>query len=81
MSKQTPVRRGLLFEGKKKMNNLWFKIGWAVLLGAMVVYMWPRAKAAMANSPKASTDDWKAVMIPIALVVLLVALLIYTVRK
>jgi hypothetical protein len=63
------------------MDNMWFKIGWAVVLGAMVLYLWPRAKAAMTNTPKAGEGDWGAVLIPVAMVVLFIMFLIYIVRK
>jgi hypothetical protein len=62
-------------------NSLWFKIGWAIVLGAMVLYLWPKTRASMDNSPKAGAGDWKAVLIPVVMVVLFVMLLIYGVRN
>jgi hypothetical protein len=56
------------------------KIGTAVLLGAMLLVIWPRAKHMLKHSPKATSDDWRGVLIPIVLVVLFVVLLIMSVR-
>ncbi|MCM8857671.1 MAG: hypothetical protein LC541_17830 [Candidatus Thiodiazotropha sp.] len=54
----------------------WSKIIWAVLLGAMILFLWPRAKHMLKNSPKAEQGDWQAVLLPIAFVVGFVILLI-----
>ena len=54
----------------------WMKIGWAILLGAMIIYLLPRAKEMMKNSPEGSTQDWMAALIPIAAVGLLIVLLV-----
>ncbi len=54
----------------------WVKIGSAVLLAAMLIYLFPRAKQAVQNSPKGSASDWMGFVIPIAAVVLFVILLI-----
>jgi len=54
----------------------WEKIIWAVLLGGMIIYLWPQAKYMLKNSPKAQSGDWQAVLVPIALVVGFVVLLI-----
>jgi len=58
----------------------WMKISYALLLGMMLVFLWPRAKAMMQNSPKASSGDWRSVIIPILGVFLFVLLLIQMVR-
>jgi len=39
--------------------SLWLKIGSAILILAMVVIMWPQARAMMKDSPKGSSDDWR----------------------
>jgi hypothetical protein len=57
----------------------WMKIGTALLLGAMVVMLFPRAKQMMSESPKGSSSDWKSALIPILFVIGFVALLIMTV--
>ncbi|MCG8488033.1 MAG: hypothetical protein AB2551_18890 [Candidatus Thiodiazotropha sp.] len=54
----------------------WTKIIWAVLLGAMILFLWPRAKHMLKNSPKAEQGDWQAAIVPIALVAGFVVLLI-----
>jgi len=57
----------------------WMKIGWALALIAMLVYLLPRAKHMLTNSPKAGEGDWGAVLVPLALVVGFVILLIMAV--
>lgn len=54
----------------------WTQIGSALLLVAMLVFIFPRMRHAVKNSPKGSADDVKGVLIPIALVILFVVLLI-----
>jgi len=54
----------------------WTKIIWAVLLGAMIIFLWPRAKYMLKHSPKAESGDWQAVLLPLVLVAGFVALLI-----
>ena len=58
----------------------WTKILWAVLLGAMVVFLWPRAMHMLKNSPKATGDDWRSFMIPMAMVVIFIVFLVMMVR-
>jgi hypothetical protein len=54
----------------------WMKIGSALVLGLMLVVLFPRAKQMLTQSPKGTSDDWRAVLIPIALVAGFVVLLI-----
>ncbi|MBT3014097.1 MAG: hypothetical protein KUF77_19335 [Candidatus Thiodiazotropha sp. (ex Lucina aurantia)] len=54
----------------------WTKIIWVILLGAMILFLWPRAKHMLKNSPKAQAGDWQAVLLPIAFVIGFVILLI-----
>jgi hypothetical protein len=54
----------------------WTKIIWAMLLGAMILFLWPRAKQMLKHSPKAQKGDWQAVLLPLAFVVGFVVLLI-----
>lgn len=54
----------------------WTTIGSALLLVAMLVFIFPRMRHAVKNSPKGSADDIKGALIPILLVVLFVILLI-----
>jgi hypothetical protein len=56
--------------------EMWQKILWALTLGAMVVFLLPRAKEMLAQSAQAENKDWKGVIFPIAMVVLFVILLI-----
>lgn len=39
--------------------GLWYKIGSAILLVAMIVILWPQARNMLHNSPKGSSDDWR----------------------
>jgi hypothetical protein len=54
----------------------WLKIGSALFMGAMVIYLFPRAKHAIENSPKGSMKDWMGYVLPMAAVVLFIILLI-----
>jgi hypothetical protein len=54
----------------------WTQIGSALFLVAMLVFIFPRMRHAVKNSPKGSADDIKGVIIPILVVVLFVILLI-----
>jgi len=54
----------------------WMKIGSALLLGMMVLFLWPRAKQMLQDSPKAQPGDWQAVILPILAVVGFIILLI-----
>lgn len=54
----------------------WLKIGSAVFIIAMLIFIYPRMREAMKNAPKGSSEDWKGVIIPIVGVVLFVLLLI-----
>jgi heme/copper-type cytochrome/quinol oxidase subunit 2 len=58
----------------------WYKIGTALLLVAMMVMLYPRLKQASQNSPKATQQDWVAVVKPLVMVVLFVVVLIMLVR-
>jgi len=54
----------------------WLKIGSALFLVAMIVFLFPRAKHAIENSPKGSMKDWMGYIVPMAAVILFVILLI-----
>ncbi len=58
----------------------WVKIGSALFLLAMIVFIFPRMRQAIKHSPKGTMKDWMGFIIPIAGVVLFVALLIASVR-
>lgn len=53
----------------------WTKWLWALLIGAMIVLLLPRAKEMVRHSPKARAGDWQAVVIPILLVIGFILLL------
>jgi|TARA_B110000196_G_C20820893_1_gene509111 hypothetical protein len=54
----------------------WMKIGSAVLLVAMMIYIWPSAKRMLHESPEAESGDWRSVVLPILAVIGFVLLLI-----
>jgi len=58
----------------------WVKIGSALFLVAMMVYLFPRMKHAIKHSPKGTMKDWMGYIIPIAIVILFVIFLIMSVR-
>lgn len=57
----------------------WMKIGSALLLGAMIIFVFPRAKAMLKHSPKAGNGDWQAVLLPLAAVIGFIVLLVMSV--
>ena len=59
----------------------WMKILSAIILGGMVIYLWPHAKNMLHHSPKATGDDWKSFLIPIAGVALFIVFLVMMTRK
>jgi hypothetical protein len=54
----------------------WLKIGSALFLLAMIIFLFPRAKHAIENSPKGNMQDWMGYIVPMAAVILFVILLI-----
>ncbi len=54
----------------------WIKIGWALLLIAMIAMIWPRARQMLRDSPEASGQQWMTAIIPIAIVGLFIVLLV-----
>lgn len=57
----------------------WIKIGSALLLIAMLFFLFPNAKAAIENSPKGTRKDWMGFIAPVAIVALFIMLLIASV--
>lgn len=51
-----------------------------IFLGAMAVFLYPRVKHAVTNSPKAEKGDWMSFIIPIVAVIGFVVLLIMMVQ-
>ena len=54
----------------------WVQIGSALFMLAMIIWLFPRAKQAVQNSPKGSSKDWMGFMLPIGAVVLFIIVLI-----
>ncbi|MCP3668161.1 MAG: hypothetical protein GY696_37685 [Gammaproteobacteria bacterium] len=54
----------------------WMKIGSAVLIGMMILFLLPRAKQMLTQSPEAKPGDWQGVILPILAVAGFVVLLI-----
>jgi len=54
----------------------WMKIGSALLILAMIIFLFPRAKLMLKNSPEAEPGDWQGAILPILAVVGFVLLLI-----
>lgn len=59
--------------------DMWMKILSAALIVMMLVFLFPRAKQMLQDSPKGSSEDWMAALIPIALVIGFVVLLMVVV--
>ncbi len=57
----------------------WMKIGYALLLGAMIVLLLPKAKAMLQASRSATAADWRSIVLPLLLVVGFIMLLIASV--
>jgi len=53
----------------------WLKIASAVAIIMMMVFVFPRLRHAMKNTPKGTSSDWMSFVIPIALVALFVIVL------
>ena len=53
----------------------WVQILGALFLGAMLVFLFPRMKHAVKESPKGNAQDWMGVIVPLLLVVGFVLLL------
>ena len=47
----------------------WVKIGSAIFLAAMLIYLFPRARQTIENSPKGNMKDWMGFVVPMAAVV------------
>lgn len=54
----------------------WMKIASALFMLAMVIYLFPRAKQVVQNTPKGSMKDWMGYVLPMAAVVLFIIILI-----
>ncbi len=54
----------------------WMKIVAAMAVIMFIVFLFPRARDMMENSPKGTSADWMSFVIPIVAIVLFVMLLI-----
>ncbi|HBV21188.1 MAG TPA: hypothetical protein DEF07_05650 [Nitrosomonas sp.] len=54
----------------------WMKIVAAMALVMFIIFLFPRARYMMENSPKGSSSDWMSFVIPIVMIVLFIMLLI-----
>ena len=54
----------------------WLKIGSALFLVAMIIYLFPRAKQVIENTPKGSMKDWMGYIVPMTVVILFIIVLI-----
>ncbi len=54
----------------------WMKIVSAIALVMFIVFLFPRARDMMKNSPKGSSSDWMGFAIPIVIIVLFIMLLV-----
>jgi hypothetical protein len=57
-------------------EDMWVKIGSALLLAAMLAVAWPRARLMMQEGRRGSAAEWHSVLVPLLLVVGFVVLLI-----
>lgn len=58
----------------------WVKIGSALFLVAMLIFIFPRMRQAVKHSPKGTMQDWMGYIIPIIAVIAFVVFLIMSVR-
>jgi hypothetical protein len=54
----------------------WMKIGSALFLAAMLIFIFPRMREAVKHSPKGTTKDWMGFIIPLVAIVGFIILLI-----
>ena len=56
-------------------DNTLYKVVSAVFMGLMVLYLWPRVKRSMENSPKGESKDWQTfALLMLGLVVFVIVL-------
>jgi len=54
----------------------WMQIASALALIMFFIILFPAALEMMKNSPKATSSDWKAVIVPLIIIILFIMLLI-----
>jgi len=58
----------------------WIKIGSALLLGAMLIFIFPRMRHALKHTPKGTSKDWMGYLVPLLAVIGFVIFLVMMVR-
>ncbi len=53
----------------------WMQIGSALALVMFLIILFPAALEMMKNSPKATSSDWKAVIVPLIIIIIFIMLL------
>lgn len=61
--------------------NFWLKLSIAIVMGIMIIRMWPAANHWLKHGPKGSNKEWLNLALILAGVVGFVILLILMVRK
>ena len=56
-------------------------IGYALLVIALIIFIFPAAKYWLKNSPKAEKGDWQAFLFPLSLVIAFVGVLMLLVSR
>jgi len=59
----------------------WLKLGYAALVIALIIFIFPAVRHWQKNSPKAKQGDWQAFLFPIGLIALLVVGLMWIVGR
>jgi len=60
--------------------EFWLKVVTAIVLGIIIIRLWPAASHMLKHGPKGSSSDWQAALLPIVAVIGFVVLLIMMVR-
>lgn len=58
------------------MDSIWMKLLYALPMILIAIFLFPRAREMIKNSPKAQSGDWKAVLIPLIMIILVVVMLV-----
>lgn len=56
-------------------------IGYAILIGCLIFFIYPAAKYWLKNSPKAEKGDWEGFLFPIVLVIAFIGGLMWLVSR
>lgn len=54
----------------------WMKIVSAIAMIMFIVFLFPRARDMMKNSPRGSSSDWMGFIVPVVVVILFIFLLV-----